>query len=696
MTSVSNSAPLANSSLPPPGDSAGRISRIAVALSILVALGVIGFGSRVALLIWFLDGAIAVSVVFCAMLSGVAILDVFRLPSPHLHERLIWSAGLGVGFLSLLTLALGLCGLAGANHRAIAPAILLIGAAIGAWRLLRATNEPRVDDPSNRFNAWVLPIIAVFVGLIMLVAVNPPGLLWAEEGGGYDVLEYHLQLPKEYYEVGAIDYLPHNVYANMPSAAEMLYLFCNLITGHPIEGWPAAKCLNALLAIALIAAGGLAARQISPRAAGYGALLTASTGWLVYLSGVAYVENGLMLTGMLSLAALLRGARDDERRIGGRWALLAGVLAGLSCGFKYTGLVMVLGPLAAATLILTRGGWPRRIKHAVLFATVAVITVSPWLIKNVVLTGNPVFPLANQAFGAFPPGFGPEQSARFDAGHQPTARDASISGRFRLLWRHVLGDRDQRFGPIVFALAAVALIAGRNRLVAALAVILLIQLGIWMFATHLYARFAVPLIIPLIPLAAVAMTLSFRRMLIPLLLAGVAFNGRMTYRLYDEHVLRTSDGKRISLEGAVDIFVTGEMPGFEYIGSINANVPAEGRVLLVGDARPFYCKVPADYCVVFNQSRFVEIVETCSSLDEVMAWLRAERYTHVLVHWGEVARLRTTYGFSEWITITLFDQLEQKGLELIEFIRDRSTDSPYAVLYRVTPAILSDAPTHSK
>lgn len=689
MTSASNSANRADSS-------AGKWSRPAVALAILVTLGVMGVGSRVALLIWILDGAIALSIFFCGMLAGIAILDVFGFRSLRLHERLIWGAGLGVGFLSLLTLALGLCGLVGANHRAIAPAILLVCAAVGAWRLLQAAKQPHTDDRSRGFNAWVLPSIAVFVGLIMLVAVNPPGLLWAEEGGGYDVLEYHLQLPKEYYENGAIDYLPHNVYANMPSAAEMLYLFCNLITGHPIEGWPAAKCLNALLALALIAAGGLAARQMNPRATNYGALLTASTGWLVYLSGVAYVENGLMLTGMLAMAALLRGAREDDERGRGRWTLLAGVLAGLSCGFKYTGLVMVLAPLAVAALIVARVGWPRRIKHAVLFAAVAMVTVSPWLIKNLVLTGNPVFPLANQAFGAFPPGFGPEQSARFDAGHQPSARDASISGRFRLLWRHVLGDRDQRFGPIIFALAAVALMVGRNRLTAALAVVMLVQLGVWMFATHLYARFAVPLIIPLIPLAAAAMTLSFARILIPLLLAGVAFNLAMTYRLYDEHVPRTTDGQRFSLEGAVDIFIEGKMPGFEYIGSMNANVPRDGRVLLVGDARPFYSKVSVDYCVVFNQDRFVEMVETCSSLDEVMVWLRAKGYTHILVHWAEIARLKTTYGFSEWITITLFDQLEAQGLELIEFIRYGNTDSPYAVLYRVTPAILSDESNHSK
>ena len=40
----------------------------------------------------------------------------------------------------------------------------------------------------------------------------------------FDVLEYHLQGPKEYYQAGRISFLPHNVYTNMPFGVEMLHL----------------------------------------------------------------------------------------------------------------------------------------------------------------------------------------------------------------------------------------------------------------------------------------------------------------------------------------------------------------------------------------------------------------------------------------------------------------------------------------
>ncbi len=40
----------------------------------------------------------------------------------------------------------------------------------------------------------------------------------------FDVLEYHLQGPKEYYQAGRIAFLPHNVYTSMPFGVEMLHL----------------------------------------------------------------------------------------------------------------------------------------------------------------------------------------------------------------------------------------------------------------------------------------------------------------------------------------------------------------------------------------------------------------------------------------------------------------------------------------
>ena len=47
----------------------------------------------------------------------------------------------------------------------------------------------------------------------------------------FDVLEYHLEGPKEYFQSGRISYLPHNVYTNMPFNVEMLHLLAMEVMG---------------------------------------------------------------------------------------------------------------------------------------------------------------------------------------------------------------------------------------------------------------------------------------------------------------------------------------------------------------------------------------------------------------------------------------------------------------------------------
>src|SRR5205809_404472 len=85
--------------------------------------------------------------------------------------------------------------------------------------------------------------------LISACAMLPPGLLWGDEPNGYDVLEYHLQVPREWYELGRIVPLQHNVFSFLPFNVEMHYLLAMHLRGGP---W-AAMYLAQLMHVAFIA-----------------------------------------------------------------------------------------------------------------------------------------------------------------------------------------------------------------------------------------------------------------------------------------------------------------------------------------------------------------------------------------------------------------------------------------------------------
>ena len=127
-------------------------------------------------------------------------------------ERLAIDYGLGTTGLGVLTLLAGRAGL-------LDPWIFRIGLSVIAvaglgmsrfWRLRWSWGRSAADA--------VLPLLVMTPFLvIMLLGSMLPSI-------DFDVLEYHLQGPKEYFQAGRIAFLPHNVYTSMPFGVEMLHL----------------------------------------------------------------------------------------------------------------------------------------------------------------------------------------------------------------------------------------------------------------------------------------------------------------------------------------------------------------------------------------------------------------------------------------------------------------------------------------
>ena len=579
----------------------------ALGLTILT-LCVVGFISRYALLCALFDGLTAAAVLLPAVLGGMWLVPLFRLGPMPLRWHLLLGAGLGIGCLSLLVLSLGL---SGCLQRTVWIILLSVFSVLGLVRL----RSLRVESTSSRWSGCVWMPAIPFLVLAILAASNAPGLIWQEEGNGYDVLEYHLQMPKEYFQAGCISYAPHNVYANFPANVEMLYLLAMIVSGDDVEVGVAAQAIHLCLAVLTVFAAWVVGRDQSPRVGVISALTMASAGWLAYLSGLAYVENGVLFFGMCATGAMLRAARNGEKDPQTKstapvpgpfgWLVVSGVLAGFAAGCKYTGVPMVIVPLAIGAILIA-DRLRARIAGSFILAAAALMAMSPWLVKNQVMTGNPVFPLLNNVFEASPPGWDSESTARWERGHTPPPEERSIRAKLTHLWRHLLWDRYHRFGPAVFLLALGGLLwRRRGRADAALIVIVMIQTGVWLFATHLYARFAVPLLIPLTLLAGRcvvgAPSANRWRCVVGVLALGGAWNFAHALNL---HRAEAVYGVPSSL------FYRGFVPGYEYLGLINERLPAGAKVLLVGDARAFYVRCAADYHVVFISIRSLRPYET--------------------------------------------------------------------------------------
>jgi hypothetical protein len=323
----------------------------------------------------------------------------------------------------------------------------------------------------------------------------------------------------------------------------------------------------------------------------------------------------------------------------------------------------------------------RRLQTLAVYVLGCAATFSPWLIRNLVQTGNPVFPLVNSVFGARPEGWGAEEDLRWQRGHSASASEREFAAQAGLLWVRTLGDPLQRIGPAVVLLAVLGLtVKGASRWDWALLGVLVLQVFVWALATHLFARFALPMLLPLCALAVRGFArigaARSRWIVGAIVVVGVGWNLTFAARL---------SWAEAPVAAPSSLFTTGAWTGYEYLGVINRELPSESKLLLVGESRPYYMDRPLDYGVVFNKNPFAEMIAARNGPAEVVGWLRSRGYTHVLVNWSEVSRLSRTYGFPPEIQPALFDELARYGLTLFRSFQLPSHSGRYVDLYAVSP-----------
>jgi len=503
--------------------------------------------------------------------------------------------------------------------------------------LPRAASSPSgaiatAREPKVAWTGW-LPVLFVvpFVVVMMLGAMLP--------AIDFDVLEYHLQGPKEYYQTGRIAFLPHNVYTNMPFGVEMLHLLGMEVVGDWWWGGLAGQLCVALFApAAAVIVAATARRGGSVRAAVVAAIIYLSTPWIYRLAVIAYVEGPLCFYhAALVFWALRSGDPSLARRPG--WVLL-GLLAGAAMGCKYTALVSSVLPFGALALA---GAWrSRSVAPVVCYAAGWAIVMAPWLGKNVIDTGNPVYPLANRVFhGRY---WDPARERQWSSVHGPREITASELASACV---DVAGRSDWQ-SPLYVALVPLAFARrGSRRLAAVLFGYVTYLFLTWWILTHRLDRFWLPLLPALAVLAGLGGDWVRSRGW-SVLLAGILAIGMLTNFTYISTALAGLN------EWTGDLaFLRRDMPRRlnAPLARLDAELPAESRILLVGQAAVFHVNHSVFYNTVFNDET-IETLAKGKSPGEFRESLRQRGVTHVYIDWKEIERHRQPggYGFTDYVT----------------------------------------------
>lgn len=576
-------------------------------------------------------------------------------------------------------LALGL-GSAGVLNGVVGWVTVVTGWLLGLARLmaLLRVGSGRLASHAPRPERWLLLLLVVPMVVGMFAATLPPGVLWAGENRAYDVLEYHLQAPREYFDAGRVHFLPHNVYASFPQQMEMLYLLLMHMTGGPLAGALPAQFCHLLLAALTVVALCVWTPSGWPRLTV--ALVAGAMPWLAYLGSLAYVEMGMLFFAAVAAGLASERLREAEDR-DWRLPLAVGLCAGLAGGCKYTALVLVAVALAGAWLVTMRGGAAVRGRRAALLGAGVLVAFSPWLIRNAACTGNPVYPFAYGWFGGA--AWSVEQNEQWARGHRlPEGQDTAMN-RLRTVGTDLLAA--PMFGRALFVLAVLGLIVGRDRPACFAGVWLVLSVLLWMTLTHMPPRFAVPAIVPAALLAGRAAGVGTLRPARVIRAAAVviAVAGALAGSLKLAALLRAELRYWSRFEYPLTALV-GETELVRQAQLLNhcPGIPAGARVWLVGESRAFYLPPGVHYTVVFSRDAWLTYAATRSA-GEAVGWLRTQGVGYVVFSWDEIGRLRTTYGFPAWVTPEWVRSCVAAGLRRV-VERDDASGQGVAV-YEVLP-----------
>jgi hypothetical protein len=306
--------------------------------------------------------------------------------------------------------------------------------------------------------------------MAIFAAMMPPGLNWPDEPHWYDVVEYHLQIPREWYEIGRIVPLHHNAFSYFPFNVEMHYLLAMHLRGGPWAGMYLAQFMLLAMMVLTVAAVYGFARRLSPSRGGATivGVAVATVPWLAQLGSIAYNEGGFLLFGTLAVGWATLAVASPARCLG-RFPV-AGLMAGFACGCKLTAVPEVLlaaGGLASLGILLHRnsrdGTQPVplafRIAGVATFFFAGVLAFAPWLVRNQIWAGNPVFPEAARVLGR--DHFSETQVERWEQAHSPRPDQRALTVRLHTWFSDVWAS--WQYGYVLLPLGVAAGVAALVR-----------------------------------------------------------------------------------------------------------------------------------------------------------------------------------------------------------------------------------------
>ncbi len=509
--------------------------------------------------------------------------------------------------------------------------------------------ENKTKSPAVLSN-WQFWLLLSFLTLLILVlavlACVPPV--------SRDALIHHLAIPQLHLNHGGMYEIPDKKHAYYPMNLDLLYIIPLYFKNDIL-----AKYIH--FAFALATAGmifGHLKRRLNPSYALLGAGFFLSIPIIVRLSGIVYVDLGLVFFSWVTLLYILKWAESDFPR---RHLIMAGIFCGLALGTKYNGLIILFITTALIPVVYVRlqpagkKSSARALAPAFLFMFTALLVFSPWLIRNYAWTQNPVYPLYDNLISPGPPN--PDKSPT--TSHPIRYRQLLYNESWaeialvpvRVFFQGQDGTPryfDGRLNPFLLILPFFAFLFLRedSRILktekTVFAVFSILVILIVFFQTDIRARYVSPILPPLVILSMFGLD-KLNRWLSKILSSGrdgvfwrqaaviglVVFMLALNIRYIQKRWTEVAPLKFISGEVSRDKYIQQRRPEYAAMQFANQNLADRHKILgIYAGKRGYYCEIP----IMFDLYMLRDLATDIEHPSKITKKLKTKGITHLLIN----------------------------------------------------------------
>jgi hypothetical protein len=583
---------------------------------------------------------------------GRRVLRLFHIAFTSFAEAWCFSFGIGSGVMIVLMLGLSAIGLL--YEALIIPLVLALFLLVyqdakqiciqGYNTLVGFSFRARPVEET------MLLLVMGFAGITTFLAAATPPFF-------YDALVYHLAVPHKYLLTHGFHYIPHQQFSNFPMNLGMLFLVAMSFSGGILAqllSWSYAP----LTALAVY---GFAKARWGEHIAITAAAIAFLIPGPLIISTLTSVECAVMFYTFLSVWALCSWFTSSQTR----WIVCSAILCSLAIGTKYQAIAAFCGievVLFVHAYWIAKHSWRNVICNMILFGLIVLGGLSPWLIKNMLYTGNPMYPFFSSQVSQFhdyaqlaSSAGNPLLAAFYALLH---SSPFTLKPWFEFAWMiiktpwiftlNITGAAGKTGVVFLLCLPGLLLIQKKDRTIQYLLGFSGCVFGFWVFLLPWIQRYGFAMLPALSIVIAyilwhISVTSNIRRIIVGGISALLLYN-LMLFLVEEITILRPFT--YLFANASKEEFLLEH--GVNYYPVIQSEIPKDAKILFVGEARGYYCE--RDYLLYSSiagiddrEIPLRKLILESSNIQELLQNLHRLGITHILVNGSEMQRLTKAY-----------------------------------------------------